>query len=84
MLLDHLQEQWLNHLSGQLIPAPDLSFGEEIIPNIQPESLLAQFEVIHSSLIASYVGEKAEAHLTSTSFQGFVERNNVSPEPPLL
>lgn len=46
MSLEHLQGQWLCQLQGQPIPAPDPSSREEILPNIQPGTLLAQLEAI--------------------------------------
>ena len=58
---------------------PDLCFGEEIFPNIQPESPLALLDAIPSS----YLGTEADLHLTTTSFQAAVENDKVSPEPPL-
>ena len=49
------------------------SFREEIFPNIQHESPLAQLEAIPSNPIASYTGEEANPHLTKTSLQVFIE-----------
>ena len=66
------------------MPAPDHSLREVVFPNIQPESSLTQLEAIPSSPIASYVGEEAGPHLTSTSLQVVVESDKVFPEPPLL
>ena len=43
-----------------------------------------QLEAIPSGLIASYMGEETEPHLTTASFQVLVESYKVSPEPPLL
>ena len=63
---------------------PDCSLREEVFPNIQPESPLVQLKAIPSSPIASYVGEEAGPHLTSTSLQVVVESDKVFPEPPLL
>ena len=31
-----------------------------------------------------YLGEKADTHVNTTSFDGVVESDKVSPEPPLL
>ena len=59
-------------------------FGEEIFPNIQPEPLLVQLEAIPSCPITSYVGEKTDPHLSTSSLQVVVESDKVSPEPPLL
>ena len=69
MFLEHLQVQPLHHLPGQPVPAPDHSVGEEEFPNIQPESPLVQLEAIPSHPIDSYVGEEADLHLTTVSFQ---------------
>ena len=43
-----------------------------------------QLEAIASRLIASYLGEETNTYLTTTSFQVVVEREKVSPQPPLL
>ena len=42
-------------------------------PNIQPEHPLAQLEAIPSHPLASYMGEEANTHLTTTSLQAVVE-----------
>ena len=51
---------------------------------MQPESPLAQLQVIPSSPIASYTGEEADSHLTTVSLQVVVESNKITPEPTLL
>ena len=56
---------------------PHHPFGEEIFPNIQLEPPLVQLETIPSSRIASYVGEEAEPHLTTTLFQVIVDTYDV-------
>jgi len=38
--LNHLQEWWPHHLPGQPMSKADCSFGEEIVPNTQPEATL--------------------------------------------
>ena len=53
MFLEHLQGQWLHHLSGQPIPVPDHPFKEVVFPNVQPDPSLAQFEAIPSGPITS-------------------------------
>ena len=73
---------WLHHSPGQPIPAPNCSFREEIFPNVQSESFLAQLETIASSAIVSYEGEEADTHLTTTSFQVVVQVTKISQEPP--
>ena len=80
MFLEHLQDWWLHHLSGQPIPALDHSLGKVV----QHEFPLAQFEVIPSSPITSIMGEEADTQLTTTSLQVVIESDKVSPEPPLL
>jgi len=45
---------------------------------------MAQLEAIPSRPIATNTGEEADSHLTTTSYQGAVDSNEVSPEPPLL
>ena len=62
---------------------PNCSFGEEILPNTQPEPPLAQHEAIPSSPISSYAGEEADLHLATIIFQGVVESDKISPETPL-
>ena len=41
-------------------------------------------EAIPSSPIASYAGDEANTHFTTTSFQAVVENDQVTPEPLLL
>ena len=48
--LKHFPGGWPHHLPGQPIPVPGHSFREETVPNIQPESPLAQLEATPSSL----------------------------------
>jgi len=62
---------------------PDHSL-REVFPNVQSESPLMQLEAILSSIIASYMGEEANPHLTTTSLQVVVESDKDTPEPPLL
>ncbi|KAF1603350.1 Ovalbumin-related protein Y, partial [Eudyptes chrysolophus] len=56
----------------------------EIFPHIQPKPPLAQLEAISSRPIARYLGEGTDTHLPTTSFQGVVESDEVSPQPPFL
>ena len=51
---------------------------------MQPESPLAQLNVITSRPITSYPGKEANLHLDATTFHTDVESYKVSPEPPLL
>ena len=46
-----------------------ISLGEEVFPNVQPESPLVQPESVPSSPIASYMGEEANPHLTQPAFR---------------
>ena len=55
-----------------------------MFPKVQPESPLVQLEAIPSSLITSYVGEKADPYLTTTSLLIVVKKYKVSHDPPLL
>jgi len=57
---------------------PDHSVSKEIFPP------LAQLEAIASRPVASYLGEETNTCLTTPSFQGAAESNEVSPQPPLL
>jgi len=63
---------------------PDHPFREVVIPNVPPESSLAQLEAIPSRPITSHPREEADPQLTTTSLQVVLESNKVSPEPPLL
>ncbi|KAK4827249.1 hypothetical protein QYF61_015696 [Mycteria americana] len=45
---------------------------------------LAQLEAISSRPIARFLGEETDTHLATASFQGVVESNKVSPQPPFL
>jgi len=45
---------------------------------------LEQLQAITSHPVAVYLGEGADLHLATTSFQVAVERDTVSPEPPLF
>jgi len=68
MFLEHLQGWWLRNFPGQ----PDHSFGEEIFPNIQPESPLVQLNAIPSSHITSYLQEEQASNPISDTSQGAV------------
>ena len=61
-----------------------LPFYQRNFPNIQPEPSLVQLEAIPSHSVTSYDGEEVGTHVSTTSFQGAVESDNVSPEPPHL
>jgi len=50
------------------------SFSKENFPSIQPKPPLMQLEAISSHVIANYLGEETDTHLTTTSFQVVVER----------
>ncbi|KAK4833094.1 hypothetical protein QYF61_027760 [Mycteria americana] len=79
-----LQGWRLNHFPGQPVPMLDNPFGEVKFPNIQSKPPLAQLEAISSHPITCYLGEETDPHLTTASFQGVVESNKVSPQPPFL
>ncbi|KAK4832178.1 hypothetical protein QYF61_020958 [Mycteria americana] len=74
----------LYHFPGQPVPMLDNPLGKEIFPNIQAKPPLAQLEVVSSCPMACYLGEETDPHLATTSFQGVVESNKVSPQPPFL
>ncbi|KAK4830676.1 hypothetical protein QYF61_012776 [Mycteria americana] len=74
----------LNHFPGQPVPMLDNPFSEVKFPNIQSKPPLAQLEAISSCPITCYLGEETNPHLSTTSFQGVVESDKVSPQPPLL
>jgi len=63
---------------------PDHPFREAVFPNVQPESSLAQLEVIPSSPITGYTREEAAPQLTTTSLQVVIESNKVSLIAPLF
>ena len=51
-----------------------------LIPNLNlPWQNLRPFHLLY----CCYMGKEANSHLTTTSFQGTVESDEVSPEPPL-
>lgn len=62
----------------------DHSFRAKYFSNIQPELSLAEIESTTSHYLASYLGEKTDLHLATTSFQVAVESYRVSPEASLL
>ena len=62
-------EWWGYHLPGQPDPAPDQSFREEIFPDIQPESPLAQLQAIPSSPITVTWEKKLMPTLTHPPFR---------------
>ncbi|KAK4824387.1 LOW QUALITY PROTEIN: hypothetical protein QYF61_014047 [Mycteria americana] len=81
----HPEAGWrLNHFPGQPVPMLDNTFSEVKFPNIQSKPPLAQLEAISSCPITCYLGEEADPHLSTTSFQVVVESNKVSPQPPFL
>jgi len=53
MFHEHLQGRTFHHLPGQPVPTHHPSFGEEIVPNTQPEPPLVQFKAINSHPIKS-------------------------------
>jgi len=63
---------------------PDHSFGEEVVPNMQPEPPLVQLEAIHSSSSIVTWEKRLSPHLTTTSFLVAVDSDKVSPELPFL
>ena len=62
----------------------DNPFGEDIFPNIQSKLPLAQPEAISSHSVAYYLGEEANTHVATTSFQVVVESDKVPPQPAFL
>ena len=56
--------------------------GQPVLPNIQPQSPMAQLEAIPSCPTVSYKGEEADPSLTTTSFQGAAEGKKVSTDAP--
>jgi len=73
--LDHIQGWWLYHLTGQPVPVCNHSFWE-VFPNIQTEPFLVQLQAISSC--RCYLGEEADSHFATLSFQGVVESSEVS------
>ena len=84
MFLEHLQGQWNTTSLGN--PLQGLTtFWEKkffLTPNLNLP--LVQLEASTSSPIASYAGEGANTHLTTTPFWAVEESNKVTTEPPLL
>lgn len=62
----------------------DQLLNEEILPNIQPEPPLAQLEAISSWPETGSLGEEANPHLPTVSFQVTLESDKVPPESPFL
>lgn len=65
---EHFQGWWLNHCPGQPVPMLNHSYSEEILPNIQLEPPLVQFEAISLYPIPSSLREEADPHLTTNSW----------------
>lgn len=65
--------------AAQGSPVSDHLFSGEILPVVQPEPPLAEFEAMYP-----FLGEEADSHLTTTSFQIVVESNEVSAELPFF
>ena len=63
--------------------APDHALIE-VFPDIQPKPSLTQLEAVPPCPTACYVGEKADPHLATASFQAAVESVKAFPEPALL
>lgn len=58
------------------------SFHEEIPPNVQFEFPLEQLE--SCNLLSCFLGEEADHHFATSSFQVVVEGDAVLPKPPFL
>ena len=58
---------------------PNNPFSKEVLPNIQPKTPLAQLKPIPPRPVTSLVGEQANPHLTTASFNVLIE-SEVSPE----
>lgn len=83
MGLERLLEWWPYHLPGQVILALHHSFREAIIPNIQPESPLAQHEAITSAIIQLLLPRtRDELPPHHRLLSGVVDSCEVSLEPP--
>lgn len=80
--LEQFQGQRIHHLPGQSFPMPNHSFSEEILPDYQPEFLLAEREDISSCPVVGGLGEETDPHLATPSFHGAVE--STSPSLSLL
>ena len=79
MFPEHLQGWWLHHILQESGQALEWAAQGEVFSNVQAESSLVQLEAIPSSPIASYMGEEAFPHLTTTSL---VESDEIVPERP--
>lgn len=62
-----LQGWWLNHFTGQPVPALNEAFGKEIFSTIQSEPPLAQLEAFPLP-VTVFLGEGADPHLSTASF----------------
>ena len=58
--------------------------GEAVFPNVNMTLPCCNSSPPITSHSVSYLGEEADPHLTTTSFQVVVESDKVSPEHPLL
>lgn len=54
LFIKHLQAQWLHHLPWQPIPMSNHLFCEEFLPNVQPKTLMGQFETTSSLLLVAW------------------------------
>lgn len=56
-------------MPGQPVPVVDSLFREEELPDTQTEPPLVQTEAFSSHLVTYYLGDKADLHHATTSFQ---------------
>lgn len=59
-------------------------FSLEILPDVQHEYALAQFEIMPSCSLTIFLGEEAHPHMATLSFQAVLESDKVTHEPPFL
>lgn len=58
----------------------NLLFNKEILPDAQPKPPLAQLQAISSFPVPDCLGEEANPHLDTISFQAIVGSNKVTSE----
>lgn len=76
---EHFQQWRFRHFPGEYNPILNHYSSEELFPNIYPEPPLAQFKAFSLCPITSCLGEEADCHLSTSSFQVVVGGNLCVP-----
>lgn len=67
----YLQDWWLNHFPGHLVPVPQKLFSEGIFPSMQSEASLGQLKAISSCPVIHNLGEETDPSWLRTPFRYF-------------